>query len=401
MTRSSRIAIPVLLALVAAIVIAATAGGGAGASQDPVSSRAYAGHENDADMKGLIRQYPGAAGSRLDDCQTCHRGGIKGTDTEREYSPCGYCHLLVFPNERYKTGVPKDYEATLNGYGLDYKRAGRAFEAFAAIDGRDSDGDGHLNGAEIADLRNPGDPASRPGLPQAATVSIGWDEIRGLPGHKQLMLMNTTKEPSDDYVVFKGVRVIDLLSAVKVYLTGVTGITVFAPDGYSVDYSLADIQAPFPAGYYYEEPRSFAGERAFVKYPPELPAGVRDARAIPGEPWLLLAYERNGRPLDPSAYESGTGRLSGEGPYRLVKPQRDLSGDPKRPGRPDRGQRAKAFGDGWDYVPTMDHNAGACIRGACVIRINPMPQGFEEYDWKNGWPLIGDRKVVIFGYGIR
>jgi hypothetical protein len=30
-----------------------------------------------------------------------------------------------------------------------------------------------------------------------------------------------------------------------------------------------------------------------------------------------------------------------------------------------------------------------------------MPEGFEEYDWKNGWPLVGDRKIVIYGYGIR
>ena len=120
---------------------------------------------------------------------------------------------------------------------------------------------------------------------------------------------------------------------------------------------------------------------------------------IPRDPWLLLAYERNGRPLDPSTYEKGTGRLAGEGPYRLIKPQRDLGGDPKKPGRPDRSLKAKTFGDGWDFVPGMDHNAGACVRGACVIRVNPMPEGYEEYDWKNGWPLIGDKKVVIYGYG--
>jgi hypothetical protein len=216
------------------------------------------------------------------------------------------------------------------------------------------------------------------------------------------MLMNTTKESTDDYVVYKGVRVIDLLAAAKVYLTGVTGITVFAPDGYSIDYDLKDINEPFPNGVFYAEPRSFEGsERAFVKYPGSLSSGVTDGKTIPTVPWLLLAYERNGLPLDPSAYEKGTGRLTGEGPFRLVKPQRDLSGDPTKPGRPDRSNKAKAFGDGWDFVPGMDHNAGACIRGACVIRVNPMPEGYEEYDWKNGWPLIGEKKVVIFGRGVR
>jgi len=374
----------------------------AGPGQETVSSRAYVGHENDADMRGFIRQYPAAAGTRLDDCQTCHRGGIKGTDTEREYSPCSYCHLLIYPNARYKSGLPGTTEGTLNAYGLDYKKAGRAFGAFAAIAGRDSDGDGHRNGAEIADLRNPGDPASRPGLPHATTVSFGWDEIRKLPVHSQLMLMNTTKEPTDDYVLYKGVRVIDLLAAAKVYLTGVTGITVFAPDGYSIDYAVEDIRSPFPRGFYYAGPRAFEGtEKAFVKYPADLPAGIKDGARLPGTPWLLLAYERNGQALDPSSYEKGTGRLAGEAPYRLVKPQRDLSGDPKKPGRPDRSQKSKTFGDGWDYVAGMDHNAGACVRGACVIRLNPMPEGYEEYDWKNGWPLIGDKKVVIYGYGIR
>jgi hypothetical protein len=374
----------------------------AGAGQETVTSRAYVGHENDADMKGFIRQYPAAAGTRLDDCQTCHRGGVKGTDTEREYSPCGYCHLLVYPNARYAIGVPKTAADTLNAYGLDYKKAGRTFESFAAVAGNDSDGDGHENRAEIADLRNPGDPASRPGLPQSSTIVLGWDDIRKLPVQSQLMLMNTTKESTDDYVVYKGVRVIDLLAAAKVYLTGVTGITVFAPDGYSIDYDLKDINEPFPKGLFYAEPRSFEGsERAFVKYPENLPPGVKDRKKIPTAPWLLLAYERNGSPLDPSAYEKGTGRLTGEGPFRLVKPQRDHSGDPTEPGRPDRSQKSKVFGDGWDYVPGFDHNAGACIRGACVIRVNPMPEGYEEYDWKNGWPLIGDKKVVIYGYGIR
>jgi hypothetical protein len=392
------IGLPALAALVLCSAAWILPGGG---RPQATASRAYVGHENDADIRSFIAHYPAAAGTRLDDCQTCHRGGIKGTDTEREYSPCGYCHLLVYPNSRYKTGVPQTMTDTLNAYGLAYRKAGRTAEAFGAIDAQDSDGDGSANGIEIAGQRNPGDPASRPGLPQAGTISLGWEEVRKLPVHSQFMLMNATKEPTDDYVVYKGVRIIDLLSAAKVYLTGITGITVFAPDGYSIDYSLEDIRAPFPAGLFYAEPGGFAGtDRAFVRYPDEIPLAIKDGQAIPGEPWLLLAYERDGRPLDPSSYEAGTGRLAGEGPYRLVKPQRDPMGDPKRPGRPDRSQKSKTFGDGWDFVPAIDHNAGACVRGACVIRVNPMPAGFEEYDWKNGWPLVGDKKIVIYGCGI-
>jgi hypothetical protein len=391
----------VLLAAVGLCFAAGFAVTAAVSGQDIVSSRAYVGHGDDADMKGFIRQYPAAAGTRLDDCQTCHRGGVRGTDTEKEVSPCSYCHLIVFPDPKLKTGVPASYEGTLNAYGLDYRKAGRKPEAFKVIGGLDSDGDGKPNGDEIADLRNPGDPDSRPGLPQAPTVSMGWEEIRKLPVHTQFQLMNKTTQRLDEYAAYKGVRVIDLLSAAKIYLTGATGITVFAPDGYSNDYSLEDINAPFPEGFYYDGPLAFSGsDLALLEKPATLPPKVRDGRRIPGAPWLLLAYERAGRPLEPAAYERATGKLVGEGPYRLVKPQRDLMGDQARPGRPDRSVNAAKYGDGWDYSDRIDHNAGAGPRGACVIRVNPVPEGYEEYDWKNGWPLIGEKKVVIFGRGV-
>jgi hypothetical protein len=366
-----------------------------------LASRAYRGHENDADIKAFIENYPKAIGTRLDDCQTCHRGGLAGTDTDREFSPCSYCHLLVFPNAKYKSGLPKSFKDTLNPYGLDYRRAGRRAEAVRFIAGRDSDGDGAPNEQEISDLRYPGDPASRPGQPLAPVVSVSWDEVRKMPFRTQFMLMNASKEPTDDYVLYGGVRVIDLLSAVKIDLKGAVGITVFAPDGYSIDYSLEDITQPFPSGYYYDGPdASEDPERSFVRRPDRLPDGVRDGKEIPGAPWLLLAFERDGKPLTASVYEKGTGRLTGEGPFRLVKPQRDLFGDPAKPGRPDRSQKPKAFGDGWDFNPAIDHNAGACVRGACVIRVNAVPAGFEEYDWKNGWPLVAEKKIVVFGRGV-
>jgi hypothetical protein len=369
--------------------------------QKAASSRAYVGHENDMDINNFIRQYPKAAGTRLDDCQTCHRAGVMGTDTEREYSPCGYCHLLQYPNPKYHTGVPADYEATLNSYGLAYENAGRTIEALAEIAKLDSDGDGFTNDAEIADLRYPGDPASRPGQPLVPFVSLSWDAIRKLPAVKQFMLMNTAKEPTDDYVTYTGVKILDLLAAAGVNLKGVEGITVFAPDGYSIDLTIDDVTRPFPRDHFYAGPAALKNtDRAFVKYPELIPPGVSDGREIPQVPWLLLAFEREGKPLDIASYEKGTGKLAGEGPFRLVKPQRDLMGDPSKPGRPDRSLKAKTYGDGWDFNPKIDHNAGACVRGACVIRVNPVPRGFEEYDWKNGWPLITDRRIVIYGRGV-
>jgi hypothetical protein len=369
--------------------------------QGPVSSRAYKGHESDKDVLAFVQAYPQTAGTRLDDCQTCHKSGPRGTDAEREYNPCGYCHLLVYPNSRYKTGLPKTMEDTLNPYGLDFKKGGRSVQALRDIAGRDSDGDGSPNAAEISDLRYPGDPASRPGQPQAASVSLSLDSLRTLPLRKQFMLMNTTKEPTDDYVNYSGVRVIDVLTAAGVDLKGAAGITVFAPDGYSVDATVEDVIQPFPQGYFYAEPRSFRDpKQAFVKYPENIPAEIRDGEKIPALPWLILAFQREGSRLDPATYEKGTGRLAGEGPFRLVRPQRELGPDPTKPGRPDRALKAGKFGDGWDFDARIDHNAGYCVRGACVIRVNPMPPGFEEYDWRNGWRLIQDRRLVIYGRGV-
>ena len=373
----------------------------AGTAQEKTQSRAYVGHANDRDIQNLVREYPKIVGTRLDDCQTCHRGGMAGTDTEREYSPCGYCHLLQYPNARYKTGVPKNYEDTLNAYGLAYKKEGRSAAALAAIADRDSDGDQIPNAQEIADLRYPGDSASRPGQPLAPTITLSWSDVQRLPRLTQFLLMNTTSEPFDDYTSYTGVRVYDLLQAAHVDLKGATGITVFAPDGYSVDYTIADIMEPFPKPYFYAAPRAISDtEKMFVHYPDAIPDGVADQKEIPMTPWLLLALEREGKPLDMAQYEKGTGRLTGEGPYRLIRPQRN-SGEPSyRAGRPDRSVRSKTFGDEWDYAKGIDHNAGSCVRGTTAIRVNPMPAGYEEYDWKNGWPLVEAKQIVIFGRGI-
>lgn len=390
--------------MVLATLIAATGFGWmmvGNAAQPKVQSRAYVGHENDRDIHNFISQYPKAAGTRLDDCQTCHRSGMAGTDTEREYSPCGYCHLLQYPNARYKTGVPKSFEDTLNAYGLAYKQQGRTAEALAAIAKLDSDGDKYANAQEIAGLRYPGDSASRPGQPMAPIVTLKWNDIRKLPLQSQFMLMNTTSEPFDDYTSYAGVKVQDLLKAARIDLRGATGITVFAPDGYNTDYTIENISGPFPKPYFYAAPGDIQDkEKVFVHYPEKIPSGILDSKEIPMVPWLLLAFKREGKLLDTAQYEKGTGRLTGEGPYRLVKPQRSIAGNASQPGRPDRSVKSKTFGDGWDFDKALDHNSGSCVRGATVIRVNPMPAGFEEYDWKNGWPLVAEKKLVIFGRGV-
>ena len=58
-------------------------------------------------------------------------------------------------------------------------------------------------------------------------------------------------------------------------------------------------------------------------------------------------------------------------------------------------------GDGWDYTSTLDHNAGNSPRGAVLIKILPMPTGYEEPDHTNNWTLLTAGKIMIYGNGVQ
>jgi hypothetical protein len=174
-------------------------------------------------------------------------------------------------------------------------------------------------------------------------------------------------------------------------------VTFLAPDGYAKDFSLNWIDEPFPPGIYYGGLDE--GDAAFVNYPPDelLPEGLVDGGEIRGEPWMLVAYTVNGEDLDSSYLDPFSGKLTGEGPYRSVVPQGYYS----QPGAPDRGSRSNPVGDGWDYDDGKDHNAGLCVRGLVAIRVDPVPEGYEEFDWKNGgYSLVEKRHLIVYGAGI-
>ena len=84
-----------LITLAAIILLALSTTG----AQQISSSRAYTGHETDLDANNLAGAYPSIIETRLDDCQSCHRAGIEGTDTARIYNACGDCHLIPFPEK--------------------------------------------------------------------------------------------------------------------------------------------------------------------------------------------------------------------------------------------------------------------------------------------------------------
>ncbi|MBU1700904.1 MAG: hypothetical protein KJ970_14090 [Candidatus Eisenbacteria bacterium] len=395
------VAVSMLLVLIAGPLAAADVNEGS-LSSTPQSSLSYQGHENDTDSDNLIAVYPALLGTRLDDCQTCHTGGIVTDADQKEFylNPCSYCHLVPTPDASFTVGIPGSFEATLNPFGLDYKNKGRDQKALKDIDGIDSDDDGFTNIDELIQGRYPGDAGSKPGQPFAPTDTLSWEEIHNLDVHNQFMLVNAHRQNFDHYVAYTGVTVKEILSAVGADAAGATSVTFIAPDGHAKDFAIEQIKTAFPAGLYYGnlDPGHFTDpDQGFVTYPPAefIPEGIEDGGEIPGEQWIMIAYGREGNDLDPGHLDYTSGTLEGEGPYRSVVPQ-------SRPGAPDRSSKhPTTYNDGLDYDDNKEHNSGLCTRGLVAIRINPMPEGYEEFDWKNGgWSLLEHRRILIYGAGI-
>jgi len=367
------------------------------------TSMAYKGHAGEQDTPVLAATHPGLVGTRIDDCQTCHRGGevVRQGGKRMTLNPRIYCHLIPFPDEKVIEGAPADFAGTLNPFGLDYLEAGRDGEALAAIAGRDSDGDGASNAQEIEARCYPGDSGSRPGQSPTPIRTYTRAELGELPVHEQVVLMNSHTQAMDEYVLYRGVRLIDLLTAAGADLERAASVTLIAPDGFAWDLPVEQVRHGFPPGRYHGNlgPDGFADpEQGFVGYPPEdlRPATFVEGGEIPGEPWAMVAYARNGESLTIGCLDAQTGSFEGEGPFRAVVPQ-------SRPGPPDRGSSVSPsdYKDGCDYDDAKDHNAGACTRGLVAVRVNPLPAGYEEFDWKNGgWALIERGALIVYGAGV-
>jgi hypothetical protein len=88
---------------------------GAAQERAAVSSRSYRGHASDRDIENFVAEYRRTTGSRLDDCQTCHRGGAftetRGGRTVTK-NPCDYCHLIENPATGYVEPLPANRRAT-------------------------------------------------------------------------------------------------------------------------------------------------------------------------------------------------------------------------------------------------------------------------------------------------
>lgn len=352
---------------------------------------AYSSHQNDQDVGNFLTVYPFARSTKLDDCVLCHPGGsITQGGKTTSYGSCDYCHLTY--------GLqPPHGNVPLNAYGQAYKGAGRNQDAIKSIETADSDGDSFSNATEIQALTFPGEKKDYPGLFPAPVVVMNYERILKLRAYSQFFLNNASKS-TDWYARYYGARISDLLKAVGIR-SEATQITVFAPDGFSKTFPIDaadpqtapniqyDVMGTYPNAYYY-------GGLDFVEYGYD--PGYPDGYKIPDKLYMLLGYLRDGDPMNkgqlkPDPANPARLALEGEGPYRLIVPQ-------KVPGGPDRPSTAKAVGDGWDYDANKDHNAGSSVRSMTAIRVEPLPTGTTDFSWtEGGWNLVDQGRLVIYG----
>ena len=358
-------------------------------------------HMDEKDAPRFQQAYPDKTGTKLDDCALCHKGNTYTTKSGSVVteSACQVCHSV------YGYDGTGDITKTLNLYGAAYSAAGRSVAAFTTIENDDADADGFSNKAEIDAVRYPGDPLDTPDKVPAPHIVYSLEELEdALTPHEQFMLMNTSRggeTGKDYYASYTGFVMQDLMEAAG-WKDASSGITVTAPDGFSYTYARTSngknyyIEGDaYPQAQYYYDPTV-----AWVDYSAPGCTGRTNGQTITvdGGLKLMLAYKANGADLDIS-YLDDQNKLVGEGPFRAVPPQWN-------PGYPDRqATDINAASEPWPYDKNevqTDHNAGFSARAVAAIRVDPLPQGTTEYDWRNsqtdaGWSFINDKKVVIYG----
>lgn len=361
-------------------------------------------HEGERDADKFLTAYPDTADSKLDHCALCHSGGSYENSKGKMVSlgSCQWCH------ESYGYDGAGEIKDTMNSYGKDYKIAGRNAAAVTLIDTMDSDGDGYINSDEIAAGTFPGNATDHPGLTPAPSKVYTRAQLEAMDQHTQFMLMNASRS-DDKYVEYSGVPVKDLLDDAGI-LPSATGITVYAPDGWSQYHPLEynqdaemyhvcgnmpgkDYQYP-PATYYYHQQADMAKNPTdgWCKY--DAPSAVGrshgDSIFVEGGLKAILAILRDGVALDPGVL-TDENKLDGEGPYRLVVPQKNVT-------PPDQSSRADNQNVVWPYTYDWDHSAGACTRSATIIRVEPLPEGTTDVDiLEAGWEYVDNEKILIYG----
>jgi hypothetical protein len=354
-------------------------------------------HPGDTDSGVFLDAFPDKAGTKLDSCTLCHTGGTyeKKPDTWVSLGSCQWCH------DSYGYDKSGDITNTLNPYGKDYLTKGRDAAALKAIGSLDSDGDGFSNKDEIAAGRFPGNPADDLRKVTAPYRIYSRADLMALPRHSQFQLMNTHKS-SDFYAQYSGVAMSVLLDTARI-LSSATGIRVYAPDGWSQYHPLEPDEDPLlyhvygtygQAVYYYDPEADIAvnPSNGWCDYsaPSCLDRSHESPIVNPSGLQMLLALLRDGQPLVPGELTDDN-KLDGEGPFRVVLPQ-------KTPGPPDQRSTAIDQNVAWPFDENADHSAGFSTRTVTIIKVEPLPDGTTDVDTlEAGWDFVDEEKLIIYG----
>lgn len=347
-------------------------------------------HMNEEDSAKFLQMYPDKKDTKLDSCALCHSGGSyeKKPGVYVPMGSCQWCHY------KYGYNAIGNITETLNAYGKDYWVAGRNADAVKAIENKDSDADGFSNLDEILSLRYPGDASDDPDKIVAPFRIYSREDLSQLTRHTQFMMMNTSRS-GDFYAEYAGVPLEILLEDAGI-LDSATGITVYAPDGWSNyhpldpadEYSLYHIRGTYPQAQYYYEPEA----EAWCDYSATLCSAFSNNQIIPVSGGLkaILAFQRNGADLTIGVLNNEN-RLDGAGPYRIVVPQKD-------PSPPDQSSKSNDQDVIWPHDENWDHNAGFCTRSVTIIKVEPLPEGTTDINLlEAGWNFIDQEKIIIYG----
>lgn len=360
-------------------------------------------HEGERDADKFLAAYPDMAGTKLDNCALCHSGGEY--EKRGEMVPMGSCQWCHYS---YGYDGAGEIDDTINEYGAAYKTAGRNTTAITSIETLDSDGDGYTNKEEIETETFPGNADDHPGLAEAPYRIYTKAQLEAMDQHTQFLMMNTSRS-GDFYAEYTGVPLKDLLDDAGI-LPSASGITVYAPDGWSQYHPTEYDNEPEmyhvhgnvpgqsyqypPATYFYNEEADVAEnpDVGWCDYSAPSCAGRSHGDAIPVDDGLkaLLAVKRDGAYLDPGVL-TDENKLEGEGPYRVVVPQKNVNA-------PDQSTKSDEQDVIWPYNYDWDHSAGACTRTVTIVRVEPLPEGTTDIDvLEAGWAYVDNEKIVIYG----
>jgi hypothetical protein len=362
-------------------------------------------HEDEIDSGIFLAVHPEVKGTKLDSCATCHSGGsVTGGGKTTVLGSCQWCHEVFGYTHPHKGTL----DQTLNSYGRAYLVAGRSIAAVNAIEGGDADGDGYANGVEIAAVRFPGDAADDPSKVAAPYRIYTMAEIKALPAHTQFLLMSASKN-DDDYTTYTGVPVDILLRNARMLSTA-TNVKAFSPDGFgsdhplnpsaSIPFSAYPVRLIYPQGtFWYDAIADLAvntgSPGGWVNYSDPGCVGRTNGSPIvvPGGLQLILAYARAGAPLVPGVLNLKVNKLDGEGPFRMVPPQK-VPSVPDQPST-DPTPTAPAV---WKYDKNLDKNAGFSNRTVTIIKVEPLPAGTTDINtMEAGWNYVDEGKIVVYG----